>query len=65
MAKKETGPVETPPAATFAVLIRYRRNSTWQGTVRWVEQKKEVNFRSALELIKLMDEAVSQTQVQE
>lgn len=43
--------------ATFIVEIKYRENATWQGTVKWVEENKEQNFRSALELIKLIDSA--------
>jgi len=41
--------------ATFIVEVKYRENATWQGTVKWVEENKEQNFRSALELIKLID----------
>ena len=37
--------------ATFAVRIRYRQNSSWQGTVKWLEGEQELQFRSALELI--------------
>ncbi len=40
---------------TFIVKIRYRQNATWQGHVTWVEENKTVPFRSALELIKLID----------
>ena len=32
-----------------------RLRSSWQGTVKWVGGQKEIPFRSALELIKLMD----------
>lgn len=39
----------------FVVNIRYRENATWQGEVLWVDQKRQCNFRSALELLKLMD----------
>ena len=46
--------------ATFVVTVMYRQNATWQGTVKWVEGKQEQKFRSALELIKLMDNAVEQ-----
>ena len=44
---------------SFIVKIRYRQNATWQGHVTWVEENKTVPFRSALELIKLMDSAES------
>lgn len=47
---------------TFVVTVLYRQNATWQGTVKWVEGKQEQKFRSALELIKLMDNAVEQTE---
>ena len=43
--------------ATFIVEVKYRENATWQGTVKWVEENKEQNFRRALELIKLIDSA--------
>jgi len=40
---------------TFLVRIQYRQNATWQGQVTWVDENKTVPFRSALELIKLID----------
>ena len=43
---------------TFVVKIQHQQNSTWQGEVTWVEQDKKVHFRSGLELIKLIDEAI-------
>ena len=43
--------------ASFVVRVCYRQNSTWQGTLRWVDGGKEANFRSALELIRLIDSA--------
>ena len=39
----------------FIIDILYKQNSTWQGTVKWVNQGKSQNFRSALELIRLLD----------
>lgn len=45
---------------TFIVKILNRNNSTWQGTVTWVEEQKVQNFRSALELLKLIDGALDQ-----
>lgn len=41
--------------ATFVVKIQYRQNATWQGQVTWAEKNRTVNFRSALELLKLID----------
>ena len=43
---------------TFLVHIKYRQNATWQGEIRWVEKGKNVSFRSELELLKLMDNAL-------
>jgi len=43
---------------TFIVKIMNQQNSTWQGSVTWVEEQKTEYFRSALELVKMMDEAM-------
>lgn len=45
--------------ATFMVRIQYRQNATWQGQVTWAEKQQTMLFRSALELLKLMDSTVS------
>lgn len=45
-------------ANTFIVKIIDQQNSTWQGSITWVEEKKEQKFRSVLELIKLVDGAL-------
>lgn len=53
-----------PPKAVFVVRIHFRRNSTWQGTITWTDSKRTQNFRSALELIRLMDSALRDQQPQ-
>ena len=45
---------------TFIIQVQYRQNSTWQGKVVWVEQNRTQHFRSTLELIKLIDGALSE-----
>ncbi len=45
---------------TFIVTVKSRKNQTWQGTVNWVEEKRIQPFRSALELIRLMDSAIGE-----
>ena len=45
--------------ATFALRILFRQNSSWQGSITWLEGKQERSFRSVLELILLMDNALS------
>ena len=43
---------------TFIVKIVERRNCTWQGSVTWAEKRQVQNFRSALELLKMIDGAL-------
>jgi len=43
---------------TFEISVKFMRNSTWQGQIHWIEKDHKQNFRSALEMIRLMDEAV-------
>ena len=45
---------------TFIVKILNKQNATWQGSITWVEEQKTQNFRSALELIKMIDEALDE-----
>ena len=44
---------------TFEVAVRFRQNATWQGQILWAEKNIKQNFRSVLEMIKLMDEALN------
>ena len=46
--------------ATFILQVKFRQNASWQGTIRWVEKKETVHFRSALEFIKIIDSAREQ-----
>ena len=46
--------------ATFHIAVLFRQNSSWQGTVTWMESGREECFRSALELLFLIDSAVSE-----
>ena len=50
---------------TFIVHVQYRQNATWQGEVVWAEKKITKSFRSALELLKLMDSALEQAETEE
>ena len=63
-------PAESPPllsgapprsgaAATFSLRILFRQNASWQGSLTWMEGRQEQSFRSALELISLIDNALS------
>lgn len=71
-AARSFGPVtERPPTgatdessqtgrlATFAVRVLFRQNASWQGSVTWLETGQEESFRSVLELLLMMDGALS------
>ena len=40
---------------TFVVHVKFRQYSTWQGEIVWAERNRKCNFRSALEMLKLID----------
>ena len=44
---------------TFVVKVDRCQNGTWQGQVVWADENKTERFRSMLELVKLMDEALA------
>ena len=44
---------------TFVVQILFRQNAGWQGVVTWLEGNREQSFRSALELILLINSALT------
>lgn len=43
----------------FAVSVRKASDGCWAGEVVWINTGRKETFRSALELIKLLDSAVS------
>ncbi len=53
--------------ASFLIRIQFRQNASWQGTLIWMDNKESCAFRSLLELISLIADAVliSQTQYME
>ncbi len=57
--RAESGCKRQGELATFAVRVLFRQNASWQGTVAWLEGRRERNFRSALELVALMDSAMA------
>jgi len=48
--------------ATFVIRVLFRQNASWQGSVTWLEGQQEQSFRSVLELILLMDNALGYEQ---
>jgi hypothetical protein len=45
--------------ATFHIKVIFRQNTSWQGTIIWSEGRQEKPFRSVLELLLLIDSALS------
>lgn len=45
---------------TFSVKVQFRRNASWQGVICWIDKNKEEYFRSTLEMIMLMDNALGE-----
>ena len=50
--------------ASFIVRVTSRQNATWQGSISWTERGVTKHFRSALELIKLIDSALDEEEGQ-
>ncbi|MBP3278764.1 MAG: hypothetical protein J6M44_07405 [Butyrivibrio sp.] len=44
---------------TFIVKVDNYQSGTWQGRVIWADENVTEHFRSTLELMKLIDEAVN------
>ena len=49
---------------TFLVEVVDQQNASWQGSVKWINTGKKENFRSALELIRLLDSALTEEKKQ-
>ena len=50
---------------TFEITVKFRQNATWQGQILWVDKNLKQNFRSVLEMLKLMDEAMTDCEEQQ
>ena len=53
------GAVSNGKVATLGLRILFRQNASWQGSVVWLEGKREESFRSVLELLYLVDSAAA------
>lgn len=45
--------------AVFRIQILFREHYTWQGRLIWQDENMEMVFRSAIELIQLLDEILA------
>ena len=57
--RREEARLSSGLVGTFVVKIFFRQHTSWQGTITWQEGCGEQAFRSVLELILLMDSALS------
>lgn len=61
-ADEETHLMKRGALASFSVRLLFRQNASWQGILTWVEGGQEQYFRSVLELVLLMDNALGYAQ---
>jgi len=47
--------------ATLRIEVLFRQNASWQGNLIWVDRKVQSHFRSVLELLGLIDDALEMT----
>lgn len=45
---------------TFVIKIVDDQNESWQGYILWLEEQKKQHFRSALEMLNLIQTALEQ-----
>lgn len=47
---------------TFIIDIKDQQYGSWQGCISWINGNRKEYFRSALEMIKLLDSALNKKQ---
>ena len=55
--KRQFNPIDKNKG-TFIVKVEEGQRGTWQGKVIWADEDTSEHFRSALELMQLIDEAL-------
>ena len=58
-------PRETGSVNHFLITVRFCRNATWQGEVHWREKHLRRDFRSCLELTRMIEDAAGGRKRQE
>ena len=51
--------MEEKKEGTFVVHINKVENDTWQGQITWADKDEKMNFRSAMELMSIIDAALN------
>lgn len=57
--KKLASTAKASTLATFQINVMFRQNATWQGNLLWVDVNEEAHFRSVLELLMLLNSALT------
>ena len=60
---QETTQKPSSPLAVFEINVMFRQNASWQGSIVWSNRSLESRFRSVLELVGLMDDALTAAEV--
>lgn len=56
---RAAGGGKVPVIASFQLSVMFRQNATWQGSLFWADRGMEAQFRSVLELLNLINSALS------
>lgn len=62
MAKQNSQFESKPGGVNFLITIHHQENHSWQGTIQWIDTNRKQHFRSELELMNLINEAVNKSQ---
>lgn len=61
MTKYNKHPKGPLGGTNFLITIYNNQNSSWQGVLEWLDSGEKIHFRSALEMIQLMGQAVDES----
>lgn len=56
---------DSKKSGTFIVKVEKTQNENWQGRVTWADENKSQHFRSTLELLMMIDNALQKSQTNE
>ncbi len=56
---KQVKDIHSLGGSNFLITIHHSENNSWQGVINWLDTGKTIHFRSALEMMSLIDEAVA------
>ncbi|WP_298847223.1 hypothetical protein [Clostridium sp.] len=57
--KSEDFTLNMGTSTSFLVKIQYMQNTSWQGTIKWLDGKQTRHFRSCLEMMMLIEDALT------